>query len=70
MNFDFSKACDMVYHRILLDKLVKDEVAKWTRLVIPSGQKGRDSDTKSNWLSVPNDVSQVLMCVTTVCLCQ
>lgn len=31
------------------------------RLVIPSGQKGRDSGMKSNWLLVPNGVSQALM---------
>jgi len=31
MNFDFSKAYGMVYHTILLDKLVKDELAKWPR---------------------------------------
>lgn len=64
MNFDFYKACDMVYHSILLDKMVKDELAKWTRgwgarLVMLASRKDRHSGTKYNGLSVPKGVSQV-----------
>lgn len=61
MNFDFSKACDMGYHSILLHKLVKDELAKWTRRWVEDWlhrQPKRDSDRKSNWLLVLHGVSQ------------
>lgn len=66
MNFDFYKACDMVYHSILLDKMVKDELAKWTRgwgarLVMLASRKDRHSGTKYNGLSVPKGVSQASM---------
>lgn len=64
MSFDFDKACDMVHHNSLLDKLVKDELAKQTRRwVVPSDQKDRGSDMKSNWLLLSNGVSQVSMMV-------
>lgn len=62
MSFDFDKACDMVRHSSLLDKLVKDELAKQTRRwVTPSDQKDRGSDMKSNGLLLSNGVSQASM---------
>lgn len=29
MNFDFRKSYNFVYHSIVLDKLVEDELVKW-----------------------------------------
>lgn len=50
MNFDFSKACALAYHNILLAELLRDELPKWTRwqsgkLVILSSQKSSNSDS-------------------------
>lgn len=50
MNFDFSKACDLAYHDILLAEVLRDELSKWTRwqggkLVILSSQKSSNSDS-------------------------
>lgn len=41
VNFNFRKAYDFVYHSIVLDKLVRDELVKWIlESKIGSGWKG------------------------------